>query len=559
MQFIKNLFSTFSAKPVLALKFTLPATNSKNIEALDKEAFLAKDVSSMEALKTFQACSKSVNKAALNFVKRKKITEDLYRVFIARVIPEAENQAKGGGIPDTESKKVVLGAMLDGLQELIVSAQFLYQSVYGSRSRERKANLFYSATLLLDLLVLKQWLLSIQYRSLSEQDWKLLNTVFFSASHELDDKQSINASGIDLGFCPADTLLGLYAHLQLIPMLDMMGWPTHLHRFAGQYLASIELPMETKALSEELPRYSLVTDCYDFTAARVFKNYVRIGSLPMPPLALDYQRLVGAIKQDHGGILQAKADGREGVIPARLAKLSDVEQFTVASLLAKAVFDVLDMKIVGHEHRVEDFRIYSGLVSVFSLLNNIFKYSGEERLADMLAKRSSIIAEDHVATIETAWFVLFQNEKMIRMSTQESRFTTDMRVGALLAYGTGDDTLARPRLSMVTRIQRGIGKTIIDLRRLASYAEPVKLKIGQGQVRPALLIFDKEIGGWGLVFQPNGFIATAKELVMVRNAEEFPFENKGMLHGTMDFMLILTSLQSGTLIAGDKPEYPDKK
>jgi len=560
MRFLFNLFSKSAPSTQgVPLKFSLPAYSAKKVEPFNKDAFLSKDASLLEALKGFQVVAKSINRVDLTFDKRKNLTESLYRSFSARALPEAELQSKGGGIPDPENKKILLAALLDAVQTLIVSAQFLYRSAYEAKNKNRQEEVYYSAVLLLDLFVLKQWLLSIQYRNLSDQDWPVINVVFFTANGEVDNKQSIVAKSIEGLFSSADSLLGIYWHLQLAQMLDLMSWPTHLHRFLGRYLAAIDTPLEIKNLSEKTGRYALLTDCYDFTGARSEKQYVRKANLPLAPVEFDYQKLANAIKKDHLGILQAKAEGREDLVPARLAKLTDIEQIAVSSLLAKAIFDATEVKVIGHEHRLADFRVYSGLGAVSSLLNNIFNYRGVERLADMLAKRSSVIAEDDVATNESAWFILFQDDKIIRMSTLESRFTTDMRVGALLAYGTGDDTLARPRLAMVSRIQRGAGKTVIDLRRLARYGEPVKFRVGDGQARPALLIFDEGVGGWAMIFQPNGFIANAKEIVLIRNGKEVPFMNKGMQQGTLDFMLISTSLQSEMLISGGTPAYPVNK
>jgi hypothetical protein len=63
---------------------------------------------------------------------------------------------------------------------------------------------------------------------------------------------------------------------------------------------------------------------------------------------------------------------------------------------------------------------------------------------------------------------------MLRLKTQESKFTTSMRIGMMAAYGVGDAGIAKPRFGMIARIFRPAPQTVIvDIVKHGEYLEPV--------------------------------------------------------------------------------------
>jgi hypothetical protein len=187
---------------------------------------------------------------------------------------------------------------------------------------------------------------------------------------------------------------------------------------------------------------------------------------------------------------------------------------------------------------------------------------------DKLAKRSALLAEDHVATTESVWFMLYHDSKMIRLRTQETQFTTPMEVGALLSYGMGEEAVNSPRLAAVSRIYRPSAKTVvIDLFRLARYAEPVAIfpKSDLGEAArdekgyAALLMHDELIGGWCLAFPPQGILLAVKEMTLKRGDKSYDLTLAGLRNVTADFYVFSTSLTTEQLGMEGKPEYPVPK
>jgi hypothetical protein len=121
-------------------------------------------------------------------------------------------------------------------------------------------------------------------------------------------------------------------------------------------------------------------------------------------------------------------------------------------------------------------RIFIGFSSVYRLLQNIHmgKYGVGTRLDDVLAKRSAVFADDDVATVESVWFLQYEDKDILRLKTQESKFTTSMRIGMMAAYGVGNDGIAKPRFGVIARIFRPSPQiVIVDIVKHGDYVEPV--------------------------------------------------------------------------------------
>jgi hypothetical protein len=123
-----------------------------------------------------------------------------------------------------------------------------------------------------------------------------------------------------------------------------------------------------------------------------------------------------------------------------------------------------------------DMRIFIGFSSVYRLLQNIHmgKYGVGTRLDDVLAKRSAVFADDDVATVESVWFLQYEDKDILRLKTQESKFTTSMRIGMMAAYGVGNEGIAKPRFGVIARIFRPSPQiVIVDVVKHGDYVEPV--------------------------------------------------------------------------------------
>lgn len=410
-------------------------------------------------------------------------------------------------------------------------------------------------------------MLGLRYQQLNERDWQTANATFHVMHRYEDTSAPIKSLGEKLKLNASyhySTLQDIFITIQLIGLVDRMGWPTHLHGFLRSYIAAIPNSAQIKLDDGKaaLDRNSCIAECHGKAAMQ------KTRTSPTPALILDCRVFLDAVRRDCMNLVACKRDRKPDLMPVRFFRIPEIERFVVSDLLTKAYFGNSLTVLPEHEQKAADLRVYVGFQAVFSLLRNTFNRGDSERLVDKLAKRSALLAEDHVATVESVWFMLYQDSKMIRLRTQESQFTTAMGVGALLSYGMGEDAVNSPRLAVVSRIYRPSTKTVvIDLFRLARYAEPVAVFLkndlsevaGEEKGYAALLLHDELIGGWCLAFPPQGILLTAKELTLKRGNQSYDVTLGALRNVTTDFYVFATSLTSEQLGTEGKPEYPAPK
>jgi hypothetical protein len=243
--------------------------------------------------------------------------------------------------------------------------------------------------------------------------------------------------------------------------------------------------------------------------------------------------------------------------------LPEAEHFVISEQLVSGLENASDEVIEEKEQQVADLRIFVGFPEVYNLLQHKHgRFCLEERMEDVLAKRSALIAEDDAAIEKSMWSLLHQNAKMARLSTQETVFTTPMGIGSLFAYGLGED-INRPGFAVVSRIFRPSHKrVVIDLHRIASYAEPVMMLVNAAEpsvsnpAKPAMLVYDPQgAGEWGLMFPPRDILPGIDKLLIFRNRKPLDVNLRAMRNATTDFYLFATSLTSRQLGIEGQPDY----
>lgn len=564
-------------KRVIPLHFLLPApTPGLKLEPFPgretESDFAALEKLPQEYFKLLQTQLRFLNRATISSKRRLRLHRAIETLFYPKAVEQANEFAKRGGIPDSEARQQILDSIIDLAQTLIVSNQILFQNYYtggnfgyaGARKEVKRC-----ASRILELTSFKQRILSMRYQKLGERDWLACNSVYYvmSCYEDVMEPVSTLCSELNTPGIPARNLLELFVSIQMHGLVDLMGWPTHLQGFLSNYLSEIELPVQVRPLdaSSKIDRNALIVYCKEGRPPRRLPAANVTGAA----LLLDCKVLMDTVRRDCLNLIASKRDKKPELMPKRFFRLPEIERYVVSDLLTRAFFDAnSETEIEEQEQKVADLRVYVGLQAVMSLLNTTFNPGNSERLADQLAKRSALIAEDHVATVESAWYILHQDSKMIRLRTQETKFTTPMNVGALLAYGLGDDAVNRPRLAVVARIFRPSAKTVmIDLYRLSRYAEPVMITLDDmaaeasipDKGRPALLMFDENIGGWCLAVAPNGIYLTAKKLTVKRKNQAISLTLNALKNVTTDFYLFSTSLTAEQLGFNATPEYPAAK
>jgi len=156
-----------------------------------------------------------------------------------------------------------------------------------------------------------------------------------------------------------------------------------------------------------------------------------------PALILNWEKLQHRITIDFAHILRAKNVADQQAISKHLSLLATHERLAMAQLQFDT-FPLTSEIHTDHLQRMQDLRIFIGLHEVFQLLQHIADDGGwqgvGERMSDLLARHSSALSEDDIGTVESAWFLQYQNNQEIRLSTQETRYTKPMKIGDVIAY-----------------------------------------------------------------------------------------------------------------------------
>lgn len=482
-------------------------------------------------LETLLATARALNRTALAPRRRFRTAEELARWFYAEAAPHwRELASTGGGIPELPERAARLTLYLQISQALIDAylavflADYARQPFWYARVRPR---VYRCTTRLLDLIRFEQRLTALRYARLRPQSWRIANTVYalMRACENVEIAfETLAAAAATPGERRLASLDDLYAAIHCFHILDHCAWPELAQPFIDTYCNAIAQavrfhPHDARALTAA--RDTLFVACYqDGPPDRTLPSAASADALG-PALIIDYRILADSIRLDYVELSRARGDRNRFAMPPRLAVLAPVHQTANGYLLYR------NLRLPGQwedvasgRARHRDLRVYVGFDEVRAHLQSIFatddqRLRGRE-LSNLFARRSAIIGEDDSATEQSLWYVLYQSQELMRVKTQETRFTHRMFIGNLLAYGFGEQEVFQPRIGKVNRLFRPEpGHVIIDIEYLASYASPVMLHkrdpsargedgrikvIGQPQ---AALLIHHPSRGWGIITPPQ--------------------------------------------------------
>jgi hypothetical protein len=560
-------------KRELPLNFSFPDLTGKVKGTIETDEDLALELEEVKGIpqKYFGLLIDSlkyINRAKMKPRDRLIMAKEIMKLYYPVAIEQLVKLAKSRGIPEADYHKETLDLIIEIAQTMIICYQILFSDYYHGtnfRYARGRQNVWESASRILELLVLKQHAKSMRYQVMDEEDWRIANTIFYVMSCYEDVEQPLSTLNKELrvgGRRRSTCLRDQYALLHTVAKFDMLRWPTHLHWVIGSYFHSIENAVQVKPDQGDpkLGRYELITYGFDASPAR---NH-RLNSPPGTAFVLSFNGLAEAIRKDCLGLLQAKKNNDETSIPTRFSQLPETAHFVISEQLVRGLGNAPNEKIEEKEHKIGELRIFVGFQDVFGLLEHKIGHEGtRERLVDILAKHSALLADDQHSNKKSIWSLLFKNDKMIRLSTQETVCTTEMDIGSLLAYGVGDG-IDRPNFGVVSRIFRPEQQlVIVDIHTIATYAEPVMIALNTSQqtstnkANPALLVYDKlRLGGWGLMCQPMNALLGVDHVAMFRKNQGFKVNLKNMCNATDDFYLFATSLTSQHLDMDDPKPNP---
>ena len=502
-----------------------------------------------------------LNRCDLKPALRLDVTREVLGLFYAKALEQMTRQARVGAIPESEQRKLILSAVIDIAQILGVSYQILFSHYYkGSAYAYNRSHhlVLESASRILELLNLKQQALALRYQLLNEVDWQAANSLFYVMSVYEDVLQAAPTLKQALKLETADSYCELYAALHLVARFDPLRWPTHLQWIVKSYMKTIAngVSVRVGTAGDKIGRDNLIS-YRDSTASAGIKPQDK----PLDQaLIFACGTLFAAIRKDCLSLIKAAKTNRIDEVPERFAAFKESERFIISEQLFIGLDPVEDGIKSARETNIDDLRIFVGFSAVFALLQHRQSdFASEERLADALAKRSAVMAEDHHATKNSMWSLLFKDERMMRLSTQESGYTTAMAIGSLLAYGIGDE-VNRPSLAVVSRIFRPSGKSVvIDITCIANYAEAVVFSLQSGkneQGKQAILVHDKlRSNQWDLIVRPIDVLFGFDNFLLHRKRVVHAFNLETVRNATPDFSLFSTNLTTSQLDFLAGPDY----
>lgn len=516
---------------------------------------------------TLQTQIRYLNRCDLNAQNRYSLTGDLIDNFYPKAIKQLTLQSKKGGVPEAEERRKMLVAIADIAHILMVSCQILFADYYqrGNYSYARSRPLVLeNATRIFELLLLKQQARALRYQLLEPQDWQVANTLFYVLSVCEDVNQPRSTLKSEANTEAPKSFTHLFTSLHMAARFDPLRWPIQLQWIIHNYIKSLPEAVATHLAPAQtkLGRDSLLTYCYSPLPA---------GSKPgehlaEKPIAMNCTVLFSSIRKDCLNLINAVKNKTPAQIPSRFIEFEESDRFVISEQLLLGLENA-ESKKYDENHvatEFEDLRIFVGFSAVYALLHHRQgEFSSEERLADKLARRSAGIAEDHKATQNSLWSLVFKSDTLMRLSTQESKYTTAMTIGSLFAYGVGDD-INRPRLGMVERIYRTSGKDVlIDIKMIATYAEAVAITLQSSYAKEdsrqaALLIYNSNSpGNLGLIVKPLNVLFGSDQFLINRSSDDLPLSMENIRHATTDFYLFSTTLGASRLGMGQEPTYPD--
>lgn len=560
---LKGLTGIAAADGPIKITFSVPTPGAaESAPDLGRLRLGKKDADQSGPLEYIDACRKearALSRCNLSTTRRLQMTEEFAKHLVLIVARHIVAYSADGGIPDPDRRKTTLDTAAAAVGYLIDSYKVVLKKLYGSSgsiSGNAAKEFELAGFRILELSKLLQRVLGLRYQVLSSPAWLTVNTVFqvMRATGRADSPiAALETELPENEDAKPQSVTQMFLAVQMVGRFDILRWPTEMHQFLFAYCKSTEYLADlAEDNGEALARNVALAYCYDTRPARVGRapNPELLG----PALQINWTKLIKKITNDLIIFFNANTKEELSYFQKRLERMSYNECLSLIQLQFDTFTNENQHAAVDSGRGTAcDMRIFIGFKSVYQLLHNIHqgKFGVGQRLDDMLAKRSAIFADDHVASAESVWFLQFEDNQVIRLKTQESHFTTAMRIGMMAAYGVGNDGIAKPRFGVVSRLYRPAPETVIvDIVKYGDYVEPVvvssdpaafdKDERGQGMLLGAIVVRGTA-GENKLLLPPLSTLREKAELALKRSREHDTIELGKLQTVTRDFFLFRLS------------------
>ena len=467
---------------------------------------------------------KQLNRCDTRVTLREEYNHRLAALFFPLALVMAGRFGKDGGVPDSEARAQTLDSLIAVCDEFVSSYGVVVQ-YYQQCSRFRYARaikkLDLAALRVLEFLKLGQSIKGLRYQELNEKSWSMANTIIhiLAASERLNvvlkplDQMYSAERGI-----ATTRAVDIYLSIQMLERLQLSFWPVQWQTYLQRSIGLGELKIGLSHLSEQAnTNQTSLVYCNDPTPSRFVLKSNNVG---VEPLVIHWDQLQQTLTTDFAQVLRSRQPDRQITLSKHLSLFHPDEQLAMAQLQFDR-FNAYPTKVANRldqEKNVPDLRIFIGFNDVFALLRHIASGGARkaigQRMSDLLARHSAVFSDDAQASVESAWALRHQDDKLICLSSLESRHTTRMHIGDLAACMLEEADWHQPKLCVIHRILRPQqGQVYIEMQILSDQAEAIFF---ESEVMNEARIASSSVHGNELVQAIRGKKADASHLILPR-------------------------------------------
>jgi len=436
--------------------------------------------------------------------------------LIRRIYRQYRDEYSASG---NSSRKHNLDHLLELIRLLTVGFQQVFFSLYQLpeyRYQGQRKRLVKVGMRILELFYVEQRVCALCYQLFPPQRWRDFNQVFFVLwlCGEVNELQPLM---IDLpGHLRSSEVASnktqqimprqLFISVQLFGSVDCYTWPSEFVQVLDSYIKLFEPELEIK------PDDGVELQCGHLLT---FSNSER------PPLyrrtnpqgvgfLIDILALKHQVGHDYACLNSLEENEVLQRVSAPLSVLSQTQRLAFVDMLQNKLQprQRRDERIVIEAYR--DFTVVSGFMNCYKKLpkgskkpvtrDSVLSIS----LDDMLAGRSSVLADDSRDVKHGEWYVINDSKGGVLVRAKETRYLVALGVGQLVLFSPLTDSSTPAQVGYVSRLLRsGLGEISVTIQKLSSQAENVVLQTAlmhqSGEAVPAFLIRAVKSMGWQLL------------------------------------------------------------
>ncbi len=550
----------------LRIQFELPKTHNDkqrapelNVRELQKELRQHKDMP-LNQLELAIDQLHRLSKYQCGVRKRAAMLEMVGNELAPLICDTYDQYREEAGVPESEARRRNMDKLIELIRLLCLGQQQLFNEIYlmgdfGYRQYRERLNL--SGIRILELLYVEQRVCAQRYQLFGPQRWRDINQVFFVLwLYERVDEPHVMQINLPGALRKAATTKNnqrqrlsakqLFISIQLFGLADCYTWPNEFVQVLDNYIKLFEPQINiTPDGGTELKPGHLLT-FYNWERPPLYRRTGSRGS----GCLIDITAMKRQIIEDSAILNSLDAEAALLKISPPLSVLENGQRLTF--------MEMLQYKLQPHQRRdnrevieaYRDFTIISGFMNCYKKLSakpekvdqkakNVLELS----LDEMLAGRSSALADDSRDVKHGEWFVVNDSAGGVLVRTKETKYLVSMEVGDLALFKQVNDPSGPLQLGFISRLMRpGQGEINVTLQKFSDRVECVALQTPQmhksGQAVPGFLLRSMR-GGWQLLIPAKYSSSLARGSLFVRQGERlFSIEITGVAHRHHDFSIL---------------------